>query len=455
MTTLAVPAARVRHSALTEGLFLAALFGVTFAKLRWDVAGDVVLADVLTLLFLLAFASERAAAEETRLPRTAVAVLVFAGLFLLVNLVGFFNLETQQAVEQFGKGMVKFSLQFLLLAAGVAYLVEGSERRYWRALGALTAGLAANAVYGILQLAAARVDVNLDQLLLSPLTGGASQINVFGAVEGQRVYRTNALTGDPNHLGIMLLVPLLVLAPVYLRLERGHRLKVPLAVLLGFLFVVFLSTLSRSAALGLAVGLAVLAFPYRRYLTTRALLVPAAAVAALVAYVVYRRLDFFTAVLRSRVQTGGRSTSAHFGVYEFIPDVIATHPLFGLGLNNFSVYYEFVTGRTNWGPHSFYVALLVERGLVGTVLFGAFLWWLFRRLRGARRVGRALALAGDPAAARVRPLAWGLTAALVATLVANLFYLTMIFYYFFAFLVLVLAAAPVFARRLRPTGNSP
>ena len=54
------------------------------------------------------------------------------------------------------------------------------------------------------------------------------------------------------------------------------------------------------------------------------------------------------------------------------------HPLFGLGFNNFSVYYEFVTGKTNWGPHSYYVALIVEGGLVGTALFAAFLWWLFR-----------------------------------------------------------------------------
>ncbi|HUP31587.1 MAG TPA: hypothetical protein VM184_01025, partial [Gaiellaceae bacterium] len=132
----------------------------------------------------------------------------------------------------------------------------------------------------------------------------------------------------------------------------------------------------------------------------------------------------------------------------FIPDVLASNPLFGLGLNNFSVYYEFVTGRTNWGPHSFYVALLVETGIVGTALFGVFLWYLFRRLRDARSVGRALAALRDPLTARVRPLAWGLTAALAATLVANLFYLTMIFYYFYALAALALAAPAVFGRRV-------
>ena len=269
---------------------------------------------------------------------------------------------------------------------------------------------------------------------------------MYGAVEGTKVYRPNALTGDPNHLGIILLVPLLVLSPIYLRLERGHRLRVPLAVLLASLLVVELATLSRSGLLGLAVGFAVLAVPYRRQLASRALLVPLAGVAVVLAVVVVRRWEFFERVLRSRVETSGGSSSAHFEVYGFIPDVLSSNPLFGLGLNNFSVYYEFVTGKTNWGPHSFYVALLVESGIAGTALFAVFLWWLFVRARTARAVGRTLAELGDPLAARVRPLAWGLTAALAGTLAANLFYLTMTFYYFFALALLIVTAPVVFAR---------
>lgn len=437
-----------RHGRATEALFLLTIFTITFAKLRWAVAGDLVLADVLTILFLVSFTADRVGRGDARLPRTAVVAGLFGVLFLLVYLVGFFNLQTLQAVDQFGKGLVKFVLHFAFLVAGIAYVASRGERFYWRSLAALVAGLAVNSVYGVLQLGAARAGVNLDALVLSPLTGGASAINVYGAVEGERVYRTNALTGDPNHLGIMLLVPLLVLAPIYLRLQRGHRLKVPLAVLLGFMLLVQLTTLSRSAFLGLVVGLAILAFPYRGFVASRALLLPLGAVAALVGAVVLQQLDFFRVVLRSRTSTEWRSTGVHLDVYAFVPDVLATSPLFGLGLNNFSVYYEFVTGRTNWGPHSFYVALLVETGIVGTILFGVFLFYVFRRLRDARAVGRALAALRDPVAARVRPLAWGLTAALAATLVANLFYLTMIFYYFYALAILALAAPIVFGRRL-------
>jgi hypothetical protein len=73
--------------------------------------------------------------------------------------------------------------------------------------------------------------------------------------------------------------------------------------------------------------------------------------------------------------------------------------------------------------------------------------YVFRRLGVLRRLGRALAVAGDVAGARVQPLAWGLTAALAGTLAGNVFYLTMQMYYFFVFLLLAVAAPVVFSRR--------
>jgi hypothetical protein len=432
---------------VTAFFFLATLFSVTFEKVHWELAGSVSIADILALLFVATFLAGRRLDHDDRLPRTAFVTLGFALAFALVYLLGFFNLDTQTALEQFVKGLVKFGIHFAFLAAGIAYLTRRGREFYWRTLGWFTAGMAVNAAYGVAQLVAANRGQDLDQAVLAPLTGGASSINIYGVVEGADVYRPNALTGDPNHLGVMLLMPLLVLTPIYLRLEPGHRWRVRLALLLPFLLVMELATLSRSGWLGLAVGLLVLAVPYRRLLASRALLIPLAAVAGLLAVIIARRADFFDVVLRSRLETSGASSSAHFDVYGFVPDVLSLHPLFGLGLNNFSVYYEFVTGRTNWGPHSFYVALLVETGIVGAALFGLFLFWIFRRLRSVRSLGRALAAAGDPLAARVRPLAWGLTAALVGTMVANAFYLTMQFYYFYAFAVLALTAPIVFARR--------
>ena len=89
--------------------------------------------------------------------------------------------------------------------------------------------------------------------------------------------------------------------------------------------------------------------------------------------------------------------------------------------------------------------------MVGTLAFLAFLGYIFYRLRLAIRIGKALALARDWVARRVLPLSWGMTAALVGTMAANFFYLTMQFYYFYAFIMLALSVPIVFGRRLRRT----
>jgi O-antigen ligase/polysaccharide polymerase Wzy-like membrane protein len=429
---------------LTSFFFLASVFCVTFEKIHWTFAGTVSLADILAILFLLSFA---ATTRRFNVPRTTVVLLGFFAAFLTVYLLGWFDLSDAQALAQWAKGLTKWLIHFLFLAAAVVWLSRRGQRYFWRTLVWFSAGIVVNAIYGVLQLLDARRGGNLDASVLSPITGGASQINIYGAINGANVYRPNALTGDPNHLGIMLIVPLLVLTPLYLRLERGHRARRWLMLAIGFLLVVEATTLSRSGLLGLGVGALVLLLPYRRYLRSRQLLVPIGAALAILLAVVLSRRQFFTTVLKSRVQTSGSSESAHFQVYSFIPHVLHVDPLFGLGLNTFSVYYEFVTGRTNWGPHSYYVALLVETGLVGTALFAVFLLWVFRRLHAARALGRALAAARDPLAARVRPLAWGCTAALAGTLASNAFYLTMQFYYFYAFTAIALAVPVVFAKR--------
>ena len=440
---------RILAQPVLEGLFLVTIFTVTFHKLQWDLAGSLTLSDILTSVFLILFAWDRFERNDVRLTRTAAVALAFMCAFALLYLAGFYTLDTAEALAQWAKGMVKFVLHFGFLVTGVALLARRGIRFYWLALAAFLGGIGLDAVYGVIQLVLAEGGVNLDQVLIQPITSRQTGINVFGAVGGtQEVFRPNALTGDPNHLGIELVIPLLVLTPLYLRLEQGHRLKTPLAVSLAFLLVVELATLSRSALLGLACGALVLVLPYRRHLRRPAFLVPMAAVALVVAAVVIVRLDFFLTVLRARTNTSRGAASPHFAVYSFVPDILSTHPFLGLGLNNFAVYYEFVTGRPDFGPHSFYVATIVETGLVGAALLAVFVIWIFRRLGAARRIGRELSAAGDPLAARIRPLAWGMTAALVATLVANVFYLTMTFYYFYVFATLAVAL-PVVALSAR------
>ena len=104
----------------SELLLLATLFSVTFEKVRWNVGGSLSLADVLTVFFLAAFAFTL----SPRAPRVVLGVAAFFLALLLVYLIGFYNLDTHQALAQFGKGLVKFVLHFGFLAAAVTLIAR-------------------------------------------------------------------------------------------------------------------------------------------------------------------------------------------------------------------------------------------------------------------------------------------------------------------------------------------
>ena len=102
-------------------------------------------------------------------------------------------------------------------------------------------------------------------MVIAPLTAGqgkTSGINVYGTVSGhQSIYRVNGLTGDPNHLGVMLCVPLLLLLPRWLPRTCAAS-GAGAHCCSSFLLITLTLTLSRSAPLlGDLVGLAVLSPP--------------------------------------------------------------------------------------------------------------------------------------------------------------------------------------------------
>ncbi len=373
---------------------------MTFEKVHWNVAGTVGIADVLTILFLAAFALAEpwAVTPRTTGDRARASSSRSCSSYLL----GFFNLETKQALDQYEKGMVKFVLHFVFLACAVTY-PRAARRALLLAHGRLVHGRARSRTRSTAcsSCSSARAGHNLDHTVLSPLTGGASSINIYGSVNGASVYRPNALTGDPNHLGIMLDIPLLALTPVYLRLgtrapvaagRSGSRSRSCCSSCSRRCRAAARSACSSGCSssrsrTGASCGRARCSRRSPRWRSS-------------LAYVFYSRWHFFSVVISSRLQTGGKSTSAHFAVYDFVPHVLHSNPLFGLGLNTFSVYYEFVTGKTNWGPHSYWVALIVETGLVGALLFLVFLRYVFLRLRAARALGRTLDRMRDPMGAR-------------------------------------------------------
>jgi Zn-dependent protease with chaperone function len=90
VTAAAVPLPRALSATrIADALLLATFFCVTFEKVHWNVAGTVRIADVLTILFLIAFALSTRGAS----PRTTATLLGFFAAFLAVYLLGFFNIQ--------------------------------------------------------------------------------------------------------------------------------------------------------------------------------------------------------------------------------------------------------------------------------------------------------------------------------------------------------------------------
>ncbi len=356
--------------------------------MHWNFGGAVSLADVLAICFLISYAIADAAACARERPRS---LLGFFGAFVLVYLIGFYNLETSRRARRSSRrGFVKFVIHFVFLAAAVAWLWRRGQTYYWRTLALVLRRRRVQRGLRRRRSCSSRAAAATSTRTCSRRSPAARARSTSTArSRAAKVFRPNALTGDPNHLGIMLIVPLLVLTPIYLRLERGHRLRRRLAILIGFLFLVELATLSRSGLLGLGVGAIVLALPYRRYLWSRALLAPLAGALAVLGVVVLTRAAF----LRGRAALARQHerrlpVRALRGLQLHPADPALAIRCSASGLNNFSVYYEFVTGKTNWGPHSFYVSLVVETGLVGTALFASFLFWVFRAAARAREAAR-------------------------------------------------------------------
>jgi O-Antigen ligase len=451
----------IRVAPWLDRLLLATLIVTTWLKLHWAPgAGDVTLEDILAAAFVGLFLTDRVIRRDARLHRVALGLLIAMGVLEAVYLGGYFALENHQQLAQYAKGMAKFTLHFGFLVCGTQWVIERGVRMLRRTIGAFILGLVINCAYGVAQLAAqVGGGINLDKAIIGPLTfgqGSLGGINVYGQTTAVQsgsyvslgVYRVNALALDPNHLGIMLCVPILLLLPFALREGVRSRAGTWLALLIAGFVVIEILTLSRSGLLGLACGLLVLAWPLRRQLLLPRVVVPVlAGIAAL--GLAFAASPYVRQVARSRVTLSDNSAKVHFQFFDLVTPVLDAHPVFGLGLNTFSVYYEFLTGKTNWGPHSFYIALLDETGLVGTVVFAAFLAWVGIRLAVIIRASHALERAGDSQAGDWRALGIGLTAGLVATMAANVFYLTMQFYYFYGVVLIIAAASALAVERVR------
>ena len=105
-------------------------------------------------------------------------------------------------------------------------------------------------------------------------------------------------------------------------------------------------------------------------------------------------------MIETRISTGGSGTQTHLQFYQLVPPALDPNPLFGMGFNTFAVFYEFITGRSDFGPHSIWIATLVETGIIGLAVYIAYFFYLVAC--ALRSDGPPMPTSGPPAGAPAR-----------------------------------------------------
>jgi putative inorganic carbon (hco3(-)) transporter len=221
--------------------------------------------------------------------------------------------------------------------------------------------------------------------------GQAGLQNISGSSEG---YRIAGPIGDPNFYAQIMLV----LAPIALMRFMDEKNPLLRAIALYATAVIVLTlifTFSRGAFLALAIMVAVLFWFYppnpnqlMAYVLVGVVLlrfVPAEYTARLLTL-----SDFFGSSSKTateEVSFRGRTSEMTAAWMMF-----ADHPVFGVGVHNYPVYYQQYSRRIGLDPrtearqaHSLYLETAAETGLAGLFVFGTLWWNVYTSLESSRR----------------------------------------------------------------------
>ena len=423
---------------------------VTLAKLQWEVAGTLSFSDVVTSSSSLRSpgrdrAQRRASSRAAPWSRSRSSWRSSSCTSSATS-----TSRPRRRSRQWAKGMFKFVLHFLFLVAGVALVARRGQRFYWQTLGAFVGGLALNGLYGLMQLAYAESTGGEPRRALRPAGHRRRQPDQHlrrdrGAerLPGQRAHGRPEPPGDRGRRADPPPAPDL---PADGARQPAARAARPVA-----------ARSSRSSSSRRSRGAGSSGCLRARRARDA---VPPAAVHAAVPRAARgarcagprRHRRAAVGVLR-RCCSSVRDRGAR-GLHA--PRGLRLHPRRALAEPVLRARAQQLLGllRVHHRADELRPALVLRRARSsrpGSSGASCSRPSSCTSSAGPARRGAsasALAAAGDPLAARVRPLGWGLTAALVATLVSNFFYLTMTFYYFFVVALLAIAPPAVFASDL-------
>jgi probable O-glycosylation ligase (exosortase A-associated) len=208
-----------------------------------------------------------------------------------------------------------------------------------------------------------------------------NKVNGVGLVEGTRVTISRDIRsqlGDPNDLSLVLMFPVSFLAAELFDI-RGHKFRRTLAGL-GLLLVIsgIIATQSRGGLLGIAAVLSF--FVYQK--VKNPIIVSIIGAFGMLVLVVFAGI---TDRQSGGAAEGGVDASAMGRIYAWQAaiNMALSHPLTGVGINNFYSNYFFYSPHwdgKNHAVHSTWFQVLGETGFVGLMIFITIIIGIYRSL---------------------------------------------------------------------------
>ena len=201
--------------------------------------------------------------------------------------------------------------------------------------------------------------------------------------------------------------------PLMFVLLTGPKLLRPLVLAaIGLVSAATLLSLSRGALVGIAAGFLVFVVTDRRRVRVTLTAGVLATIGALV--VIHSNPARFHEALLLKSQTAHENVSTRFGAWGAASQLVADHPLLGVGPGNFQFYYNKLTGQpvgtfTLAVAHNALLDVGAELGVAAMALLALYLVLAFVRLTSCLEQGY-----GDPAF--VRALRISLTIAIVSAM---------------------------------------
>jgi len=300
------------------------------------------------------------------------------GFLVLISCLWSFNSGASPRVMlRTGLYLKEQALYFLWFYVLVSMLRTPSDLRRFMMLFAV-AGLIAS-IYGMVTRFAGGEAVVTQGLIEENLEEGAG-----GRMEGGWLG-----LGHPNMFAALLLmtVPLWFFAVGHLR-RAFHRFMADIAVINGFLGLLF--TYSRSAWIGTFLGIGLVGLADRRALQRIVFFAVIFIIAAQTT--VYFTLDMnLVDIVTKRFEQLQKTTfSARPYIYASTFTVIRQHPLLGVGLGAFAAYAP--ATPMGWVPthsHNVYLAYAAEAGIPAAVIFGLIMLKLIgKSVRNLKAIGR-------------------------------------------------------------------